>query len=127
MILWLEPLQKNDRSAGQTSREWACPEYTEGSTDLLVEPRESVMSIMCSISILVALETPSLMANSSVSGVVVLLARAFEDDTWWPNLQKCVAETACMFLGDIALTSVTTTRVEEEEEASKQRWSRDCR
>ncbi len=63
-ILWLEPLQKNDRSAEQTAKKWACPECTEGSTDLLAEPRESVISIMCSMSILVALETPSLMATA---------------------------------------------------------------
>jgi len=79
------------------------------------------------MSILVALETPSLMVNSSASGAVVRPAGAFENNTWWPNLQKCVAETACMFLRDIALASVTTTRVEKEEEASRQRWSRDCR
>ena len=126
-ILWLEPLQKNDRSAEQTAKEWACPECTEGSTDLLAEPRESVMSIMRSMSILVALETPSLMANSSASGAVVLPAGALEDDTWWPSLQKCAAEIACMFLGGIALASVTTTRVEEEEEASRQRRSRDSK
>jgi len=32
-----------------------------------------------------------------------------------------------MFLKGIALASVTTTRVEEEEEASRQRWSRDSK
>ena len=100
-ILWLEPLQKNNQSAEQTAKEWACPECTEGSTDLLAEPRESVMSIMCSMSVLVALETPSLMVNSSVSGAVVLPAGAFEDDTWWPSLQKCIAKIACMFLGKV--------------------------
>jgi len=85
------------------------------------------MSIMHSMSILVALETPSLMANSLASGAVVLPAEALEDDIWWPSLQKCVAEIACMFLGGIALASVTTTRVEEEEEASRQRQSRDSK
>jgi len=90
-------------------------------TDLLAELRESVMSIMYSISILVALETPSLITNSSVSEVVVLPAGAFEDDTWWPSLQKYMAETACIFLEGIALVSVTTTRVEEKEEVSRQR------
>ena len=99
LILWLKPLQKNDRSVEQTAKEWACPECTEWSTDLLAEPRESVMSIMRSMSILVALETPSLMANSSASGAVIQLAGAFEDNTWWPSLQKCTAEIACMFLG----------------------------
>ena len=38
------------------------------------------MIIMCLISILVALETPSLIANSSVSGAVVLPAGALEND-----------------------------------------------
>ena len=126
-ILWLELLQKNDWSAEQTAKEWACPKYTEGSTDLLAESRESVMSIMRSISILVALKTPSLIANSSASEAVILPAGALEDDTWWPSLQKCAAEIACMFLGGIALASVTTTRVEEEEEASRQRRSRDSK
>jgi len=65
--------------------------------------------------------------NSSALGAVVLLAGALEDDTWWSSLQKCAAETACMFLGGIALASVTTTRVEEEEEVSRQRWSRDSK
>ena len=82
---------------------------------------------MRSMSILVALETPSLMANSSALGAVVLLARALEDDIWWPSLQKCAAEIACMFLEGIALASVTTTKVEEEEEASKQEQSRDSK
>jgi len=82
---------------------------------------------MHSISILVALETPSLMVNSSVSGAVVRPAGALEDDIWWPSLQKCAAGIACMFLGGIALASVTTTRVEEEEEASRQRRSRDSK
>ena len=39
-------------------------------------------------------------------------------EVWW---------IACMFLGGIALASVTTTRVEEEEEASRQRRSRDSK
>ena len=126
-ILWLKPLQKNNQSAEQTAKKWACPECTKGSTDLLAEPRESVMSIMHSMSILVALETASLMANSSASGAVVLPAGAFEDNTWWPSLQKCAAKIAYMFLGGIALASVTTTRVEEEEEASRQRRPRDSK
>jgi len=79
------------------------------------------------MSILVALETPSLIANSSASEAVVRPAGAFEDDTWWPSLQKCAAEMACMFLRGIALASVTTTRVEGEEEASRQRRSRDSK
>ena len=76
---------------------------------------------------LVALAMPSLMANSSASGAVVLPAGALEDDTYWPKFQRCIAETACMHLDGITLASVTTTRVEGEEEASRQRRSRDCR
>jgi len=79
------------------------------------------------MSILVVLETPSLIANSLALGAVVLPAGAFEDNIWWPSLQKCTTETACIFLKSIALVSVTTTRVEEEEEASRQRWSRDSK
>jgi len=82
---------------------------------------------MCSIPILVVLKTPSLIANSSVSGAVVLLAGALENNIWWPSLQKYVAEIACMFLRGIALASVTTTRVEKEEKALRHRQSRDSK
>jgi len=85
------------------------------------------MRIMCSMAMLVALAIPSLMANSSASEAVVLLAGALEDDICWPKFQICAAETACMHLEGITLASVTTTRVEGEEEASRQRRSRDCR
>jgi len=85
------------------------------------------MRIMPSIAMLVALAMPSLMANSLVSGVVVLPAGALENNTCWPKFQICTAETACMHLENITLASVTTTRVKGEEEASSQRWSRDCR
>ena len=43
------------------------------------------------------------------------------------KFQIYTAETAYMHLESIILTSVTTTRVVREEEASKQRRSRDCR
>ena len=72
------------------------------------------------MAMLVALAIPSLMANSSASGAVVLLAGALEDDTCWPKFQIYAAETACMRLEGITLASVTTTRVEGEEEASRQ-------
>ena len=85
------------------------------------------MRIMHSIAMLVALAILSLIANSSASGAVVLLAGALEDDICWPKFQICAAETACIHLEGITLASVTTTRVEEEKEASRQRWSRDCR
>jgi len=52
----------------------------ERSTALLVKPRESVMRIICLISILVALEISSLMVNSSALRAVVLPARIFEDN-----------------------------------------------
>ena len=42
-----------------------------------------------------------------------------EDDTYWPKFQICAAETACIRLEGITLASVTTTRVEEEEEMVK--------
>jgi len=85
------------------------------------------MRIMHSMAMLVALAMPSLMANSSALGAVVLPAGALEDDICWPKFQRCTAETACMGLEGITLASVTTTRVEGEEETSRQRWSRDCR
>ena len=85
------------------------------------------MRIMHSMTMLVVLAMPSLMVNSSASEAVVLPAGALEDDTYWPKFQICAAETACMHLEGITLVSVTTTRVEGEEEASRQRWSRDCR
>jgi len=44
---------------------------------------------MCSMAMLVALAIPSLMTNSLVSGTVVLLAGALEDDICWPKFQIC--------------------------------------
>jgi len=85
------------------------------------------MRIICSMAMLVALAMPSLMANSSASRAVVLLAEALENNTCWSKFQRCAAEIVCICLEGIALASVTTTRVEEEKEASKQRWSRDYR
>jgi len=117
----------NNLSTEQTAKEWACPECTEGSTAHLADPSESVMRIIHSMATLVALAIPSLITNSSASGAVVLLAGALEDDTCWPKFQICTAKTACMHLEGITLASVTTTRVEGEEEASRQSQSRDCR
>jgi len=85
------------------------------------------MSIIYFIAILVALAMPSLIANSSALRVVVLPAGVLENDIYWPKFQKCTAETACICLEGITLASVTTTRVEGEEKASGQRWSRDCK
>jgi len=51
------------------------------STVFLAEPRESVMRIMYLISILVVLETFSLIANNSLLGAVVQLAGVLKDDT----------------------------------------------
>jgi len=85
LILWLRLPQKNNLSIEHITRKWACPEYTERSTVFLTESRGSVIRIMCSISILVVLETSSLIANGSASEAVVLPAKALEDDTWWPS------------------------------------------
>jgi len=85
------------------------------------------MRIIHSMAMLVALAMPSLIENSSASGTVVLPAGALENNICWSKFQRCTAETACMHIEGITLASVTTTRVEEEEEASRQRWSRDCR
>ena len=79
------------------------------------------MRIMHLMAMLVALAIPSLMANSSALGAVVLPAGALEDNTCWPKFQRCAAETAYMRLEDITLASVTTTRVEGKKEASRQR------
>ena len=79
---------------------------------------------MCSISILVTLETSSLIANSSASEAVVLLAETLENDTWWPIFYKCIVETACMFW---RVYHLHQTRVEWEEVASRKRWFRDSR
>ena len=76
---------------------------------------------MCSVAMLVALAIPSLMANSSALEAVVLPADVLENDTYWPTFQICAAETACMHLEGITLASVTTTRIKEKEEASRQR------
>ena len=50
------------------------------------------MRIMHSMAMLVALAMPSLIANSSASGAVVLPAGALENNTYWPRFQICTAE-----------------------------------
>jgi len=85
------------------------------------------MRIMYSIAMLVALAMPSLMTNSSASEAVVLPAGALEDNICWPKFQRCTVETAYMHLEGITFASVIITRVEGEEEALRQRWSRDYR
>ena len=70
------------------------------------------MKIIHSIAILVALAIPSLIANSSISEVVISLAGALEDNTYWPKFQIYTAETTCMHLENIILVLVTITRVE---------------
>ena len=120
-------LRKEQPKCRADSQRVACPGCTEGSTARLADPSESVMRIMRSMAILVALAMPSLMTNSSASRVVVLPAGALENNTYWPKFQISAAETAYMCLEGITLASVTTTRVEGEKEASRQSWSRDCR
>ena len=119
--------KEQPKCRADSQKEWACLEYTKRSTACLADPSGSVMRIIHSMAILVILAMPSLIANSLVSGVVVLLARVLENDICWPKFQICIAETACICLEGITLVSVTTTRVEGEEEASRQRWLRDCR
>ena len=99
-ILLFRLLLKNDLSAEWTASEWTCSEYTERSTALLAELIESVMRIMCSISILVVLETSSLMVNSLASRAVILPARAFENDTWLPSFQKHISERYSTYISD---------------------------
>jgi len=60
---------------------------------------------------LVALEIPSLIANSLVSRVVVLSARVLKDNTCWSRIQIYVVETAYICLESITLISVIITRV----------------
>jgi len=79
------------------------------------------MSIIHLMAILVAIAIPSLIINSLASETVVLLAEALENNICWPKLQIYIAETACICLEGITLVSVTITRVEEEEKASRQR------
>ena len=69
----------------------------------------------------------SLIVNNLVSGVVVQLARALENNICCFSLQKCTAEIVCIFLEGIALVSVTTIRVEKEKEAPGHRWSRNSK
>jgi len=76
------------------------------------------MSMICLTSKEVALATPSLIAKSSASKAVARLAGALDNDTCSPNLQKCVAETACIFLGGMTFASVTTTSIKGSEDAS---------
>jgi len=84
-----------------------------------------MIRIMCSISILVALAIPSLLANSLASKAVFQPTRALENDICYLNLQKYIVEIVCIFQNDIVLASVITMRVEEEKEALKHRQSRD--
>ena len=98
--------------------EWAWPECTDASTALLAVLRESVMSMICLTLKEVALATPSLIAKSSASRAVAHLAGALDNNTCAPNLQKCAAELACIFLGGMTLASVTTTSIEGSENAS---------
>ena len=86
LILWLRPQEKNDLRTEQTVKEWACSEYTERSTVFLTELRESVIRIMHSISILLALAIPGLIANSSVSKAVIWLAKTLENNTYCSSL-----------------------------------------
>jgi len=79
------------------------------------------MRIIYSIFILVVLQTSSLIANSSVSRAIVLLARALEDYIWWSSLQKYIAEIIYIFLEGIAFVLVTIARVEGEEATSWQK------
>jgi len=67
---------KNSLRAHTTNSEWAWPEYTDVSTALLAALRESVMSMIRLMSKEVALATPSLIAKSSASKAVALLAGA---------------------------------------------------
>jgi len=86
-----------------------------------------MIRIMCSISILVALAIPSLLANSLVSKAVFQPARALENYICYLNLQKYIVEIVCIFQNDIVLASVITMRVEKKKEALKHRQSRDFR
>ena len=51
----------------KTAKKWACSKYTEEFTTHLAGSNESVMSIMYSMAMLVALEIPSLITNSLTS------------------------------------------------------------
>jgi len=86
-------------------------------TALLVALRESVMSIICLTSKEVALVTPSLIAKSSASKAVACPAGTLDNDTYTPNLQKCIAETVYILLGGMTLALLTTTSVEGSEDA----------
>ena len=109
---------RNSLRAYTTDSEWAWSKCTDASTALLAALRESVMSMICLISKEVALATPSLIAKSSASRTVAHPAGALDNDTCTPNLQKCAVETACIFLGEMMLASVTTTSVEGSEDVS---------
>ena len=71
---------KNNLSAEQTAKEWACSKYTKWSTTFLTKHRELVIRIICSTFILVVLKNSSLMTNSSASKVVILAAGILKDN-----------------------------------------------
>ena len=96
-------------------------EYTKWFIIFLAELRELVIRIMYSTSILIALAILSLMANNSVSEAIVQLAKALEDNIYYPSLQKYIAEIACIFLEGITLAPIITIRIKEEKEALRHR------
>jgi len=109
-------LQKNNLSAKQTAKEWAYSECTKRSesTVFLAEPRELVIIIVYSTSILVALKTCSLITNSLASKVVVPPEGALEYEIWWPSLQEHTVEIAYIFMECITLVLVAIIRIEGE-------------
>jgi len=71
---------KNDLSAEQIAKEWACSKYTKWFTIFLAKHRELVIRIICLTFILVVLKNSSLMTNSSASKVVILAAGILKDN-----------------------------------------------
>jgi len=82
---------------------------------------------MYSIFILVVLETFNFITDSSASEAVILLSGILENDIWWPIFHKYTAETICIFLEGIVLSSMMIIRVERKEATSRQKWFRDSR
>ena len=92
------PQEKNNLNTKQTVKEWTYSEYIERFTIFLAESRESMIKIIYSMFILVALAMFSLITNSSTSEAVVWPAKTLEDNIYYSSFQKYIVKTTCMFL-----------------------------
>ena len=78
--------EKRSISIRQIAKEWVYSEYIEEFTIFLTKLRRSVIRIIYLMSILVALEIFSFIANSSVSEAIIWLAKTLKDNIYYSSL-----------------------------------------